>query len=75
MNDLLQTFDQLNEPHRRLLLAYADILLIQQKVRKHDSDLSEWKKKIKSVSTWSDDDIAVITENSKSVNNWKIPEW
>ncbi|WP_439557964.1 hypothetical protein [Dyadobacter sp.] len=75
MNDLLHTFDQLSEPHRRQLLAYADTLLIQQKVRKPESDLSEWKKNIQSLSTWSEDDIALITENSKSVNNWKIPEW
>ncbi|CAG5070080.1 hypothetical protein DYBT9623_02820 [Dyadobacter sp. CECT 9623] len=75
MDDLLQTFDQLNEPHRRQLLAYADTLLIQQKVRRPEGNLSVWKEKIKDISTWTEEDIASITENSKNINKWKVPEW
>ncbi|KAA0991128.1 hypothetical protein [Dyadobacter aurulentus] len=75
MEDLLQTFDQLSEPHRRQLLAYADTLLIQQKVRKSDGNLAAWKEKIKGVSTWSEQDIAAMEANSKDINTWKVPEW
>ncbi|MCE7061729.1 hypothetical protein [Dyadobacter sp. CY343] len=75
MEDLLETFQQLSEPQRRQLLAYADTLLIQQKARKSEGDLVKWKEKIESVSTWSESDIAVLEEGSKNINNWKIPEW
>lgn len=75
MNDLMHTYQQLSETHRKQLLAYADILLIQQKTRRHDNDLSSWKNRISQVSTWSDAEIEVIYENAKSLNQWKIPEW
>lgn len=75
MNDLLQTYNQLSETQRRQLLAYADTLLLSQKAKQSDGNLLEWKKKIQSVSTWSETDIAVINENTKKLNQWKIPEW
>jgi hypothetical protein len=75
MDDLLQTYSQLSEIQRRQLLAYADSLLLHQKAKKSEGDLSLWKEKIKSVSTWSEEDILAIEANSKKLNNWKIPEW
>lgn len=75
MSDLLLTYNQLSETHRRQLLAFADVLLLQQKVKKSDGDLATWKENIKNVSTWSEDDIALIEENTKNLNQWKIPEW
>jgi hypothetical protein len=75
MNDLIQTYNQLSETQRRQLLAYADALLLSQKAKQKDGNLLAWKKKIQSVSTWSETDIAVISENTKKLNQWKIPEW
>ena len=57
MNDLMQTFNQLSESQQKQLLAYADGLLLQQKAKKDDGDLTTWKEKIMNVSTWDDADI------------------
>ncbi|MEO6284819.1 MAG: hypothetical protein ABIN80_18230 [Dyadobacter sp.] len=75
MDDLLQIYSQLSETQRRQLLAYADSLLLHQKARKSEGNLSVWKEKIKTVSTWSEKDILAMEQNSKGLNNWKIPEW
>lgn len=71
MNDLLDTYNQLSETQRRQLLAYADNLLLQQKVKQSEGNLEKWKKKIITVSQWSEDDILVIEENAKKLNQWK----
>ena len=75
MNDLLETYSQLSETQRRQLLAYADILLLQQKVKQSEGSLSKWKEKIKTVSVWSAEDVSAIEDNAKKMSQWKIPEW
>ena len=75
MNDLMQTFNQLSESQQKLLLAYADGLLLQQKAKKDDGNLTTWKEKILNVSTWSEGDITALEENIKGMDNWKAPQW
>ena len=75
MNDLLETYNQLSETQRRILLAYADNLLLQQKIKQSEGNLEKWKEKIKSITPWNEDDILVLQENIKKLNQWKIPEW
>ncbi|NIJ51390.1 hypothetical protein [Dyadobacter arcticus] len=75
MTDLLQTFNQLSETHQKQLLSYADTLLLQQKVKKSEGNMTVWKEKIKNVSTWSEADIFLLEENAKKLDHWKIPEW
>ncbi len=75
MNDLLQTFNQLDDTQQGKLLAYAESLLAQQKTRPRKVNLIEWKEKIKTVSTWSKEDISIFEENRKKLNQWKIPQW
>jgi hypothetical protein len=75
MNDLMQTFNQLSESQQKQLLAYADGLLLQQKAKKDDGDLTIWKEKILNVSTWSEGDITALEENIKGMDNWKAPQW
>jgi hypothetical protein len=75
MNDLLETYNQLSETQRRQLLEYADSLLLEQKAKKFVGNLSKWKEKIKLVSTWTEEDISMMEEESKKMNQWKIPEW
>lgn len=75
MHDLIQTFNQLSEPQRRQLIAYADMLLLKQKAKQSDGDLTDWKEKIKKVSVWSDDDIRELETNAKNFNQWKVQEW
>jgi len=64
MNDLIQTYNQLIETQRMQLFAYADTLLLSQKAKQSNGNLSEWKKKIQSVSTWSETD--TTSKNFKS---------
>ncbi|TDE11938.1 hypothetical protein [Dyadobacter psychrotolerans] len=75
MNDLLLAYNQLDEIQRRQLIAYADTLLAQQKAKQSEGNLAVWKDKIKSVSIWSDNEIKIIEESSKKLNQWEIPEW
>ena len=75
MNDLIQTFNKLSEPQQKQLLAYADTLLLQQKVKKGEGNLTNWKDRIQTVSTWSEVDINKLEENIKGMDNWKIPQW
>jgi len=74
MNDLLETYNQLSETQRRILLAYADTLLLQQKSKQTEGSLEKWKEKIKNI-TWNEDEVLVLEENIKKLNQWKIPEW
>ncbi|WP_159469647.1 hypothetical protein [Dyadobacter sp. 3J3] len=75
MNDLLLTYNQLDEIQRRQLITYADTLLARQKAKQSEGNLAGWKEKIQSVSTWSDNEIKIIEESSKKLNQWQIPEW
>ncbi|MCE7067883.1 hypothetical protein [Dyadobacter sp. CY326] len=75
MNDLLQTYNQLSASQQKQLLAFADGLLLQQKAKRSDGDLRNWKEKIKSVSMWNETDIATLEEHIKNMDNWKIPQW
>lgn len=75
MNDLIQTYNQLSEPQRRQLIAYADVLLLKQKAKQSDGDIAVWKEKIKKISIWSDEDIKELEANTKNLNQWKVQEW
>ena len=37
--------------------------------------LSDYKKKILSVSVWTDADVALLENNLKNFNTWKIEKW
>ena len=75
MNDLLQTFNQLGEARQKQLLAYADKLLLKQKLQGSSDNLRVWKEQIRNVSTWNDADITTLEERIKNMDNWKIPQW
>jgi len=75
MNDLLETYNQLSETQRRILLAYADTLLLQQKSKQTEGNIEKWKEKIKNITPWNEDEVLVLQENIKKLNQWKIPEW
>jgi len=75
MNDLLQTYNQLGEARQKQLLAYADELLLMQKLQGSNENLRVWKEQIRNVSTWNDADITTLEERIKNMDNWKIPQW
>lgn len=67
-------YNKLNNARRRELNDFLDFLLSRQKNEMKKS-LTDYKKKILSVSTWSDEDCRQIEENQNAFNQWKIQEW
>jgi hypothetical protein len=74
MNDIAIKYNKLNKTRRQELNSFLDFLLTRQKKDKKNL-LVSYKKKILSVSVWSDDDFRLIVENQKAFNQWKIQEW
>lgn len=80
----------MNTQARKLTLIEKLILLQDEKIldkiesffssfqNKGDSikkPLSDYKKKILSVSVWTDADVALLENNLKKFNTWKIEKW
>jgi|AntRauTorcE11898_2_1112593.scaffolds.fasta_scaffold05334_4 hypothetical protein len=74
MNEIEIKYNKLNNTRRRELNDFLDFLLNRQKSDKTKS-LTDYKKKILSVSTWTDEDCRPIEENQKAFNQWNIQEW
>lgn len=67
MADISTKYNMLNKHARKEVNDFMDFLLGKQKGKRSDS-LSEYKKKILSVSVWSDSDIIVFRENQRTKN-------
>ncbi len=74
MNDIAIKYNKLNKSRRQELNNFLDFLLSRQKNDKKNL-LTGYKKKILSVSIWSDEDCRLIEENQKAFSQWKIQEW
>lgn len=74
MTDISLKYSLLSNSARQEVNDFMDFLLNKQKEKKSIS-LSGYKKKILSVSTWTDSDIQVFKENQKLFNSWKIDKW
>lgn len=75
MGDLLSKFELLDNEGKQQLLDYLDFLLSKKKKKAKKFDYEAYRKKILTIGTWSDEDIAPIEEARKLMNNWKIQEW
>ena len=75
MNDLIQTYNQLSDVQQKQLIAFANLLLLKQKAKQPSGNLADWKDKIASVSTWSEDDIKALEQNAKHLNEWRVQDW
>ena len=69
MSELELKFNSLNFNELRIILDMVNLLIL----RKNPSKLSEYKKKILTISTWSEDDLKVFEENK--IVNWNVPSW
>ncbi len=74
MTDLLSKYKLLNNSGKQEVNDFMDFLLYKQKTKTSDS-LSDYKKKILKVSTWSDSDLMVLKKNQTLFNQWKVEEW
>lgn len=73
MNNILSKFYLLNKKNRKEVMAFLESLLDNE--RKNESNLTEYKKKILSVSTWTEDEINELVSNQKYINQWKAENW
>ena len=69
MSELELKFNTLNFNEQRIILDMVNLLIL----RKNPSKLSEYKKKILTISIWSEDDLKVFEENK--IVNWNVPSW
>ncbi|MFO7971788.1 MAG: hypothetical protein R6U40_08565 [Desulfobacterales bacterium] len=74
MKDISAKYSLLTKSAKKEVHDFMDFLLMRQKTKKK-IPLSDYKKKIFNVSTWSDNDIKAFEENKKLFNEWNIQEW
>jgi hypothetical protein len=74
MTDLISKYKLLNNSAKQELNDFMDFLLSNQKVEKRSS-LSKYKRKILSVSSWSDSDLMIFEKNQSLFNQWNVEEW
>lgn len=72
MNSILLKYNSLDPDGQKQVRDYIDMLF--SKMKKSPKQPSGYKKRILSVSTWSEDDLKAITENH-SFNQFKAEEW
>jgi hypothetical protein len=75
MGDLLEKFDMLDTAGQQQLLDYLDFLLAKRRKKVKKFDYQAYRKRIVSIGTWSDADIAPIDEARQLINNWKPTTW
>ena len=74
MNELLTKYHALSPETQQQVDDFLDFMLTKDQEKK-TFDMKAWKEKIKEVSVWSEEDVAVFEENRKLFNQWKSPEW
>ncbi|RIV27690.1 DUF2281 domain-containing protein [Fibrisoma montanum] len=74
MSELIAKFQALDEQAQQEVVDFVDFLL-EKKGRRKPYDPEEYKRKLQSISVWSDQDIKPIEEAQQHFNNWKALEW
>ena len=74
MNDIALKYRLLDKNGRKEVNDFMDFLLSRRKINK-SKQIKSYKKRILTVSTWTDEDLKVFKKNAESFNNWKIEEW
>lgn len=74
MNDIALKYRLLDKQSKTEINDFLDFLLSKSKL-KNSYDISNYKKRILTVSDWTDDDILIFQNNNKQFNNWKVEEW
>ncbi len=69
MTDIISKYKLLNKSARQEVNDFMDFLLSKQKAKKRNS-ISNYKRKILSVSTWSDSDLMIFEKNKSLFNQW-----
>lgn len=73
MDSSILKYNLLTSFEKKEVSDFIDFLFSRNKHEKKTP--SDYKSKILSVSTWSEDDIKVFQENSKQLNQWRPTTW
>lgn len=74
MNEVLVKYEALDTFMQKRALEFLDYLL-WTKDTVETVNMSEYKKRILNISTWSEDNIKIFDENAKRFNQWYIAEF
>jgi len=74
MSEILQKYKLLNKANQKEVIGFIDSLLNKKRTRRKNT-LDDYKKKILSVSTWSESDMKVFEESEKYFQQWRVEEW
>lgn len=74
MNDILLKYSLLDKTAKREVLDFMDFLLSKKRTIKKKPS-SDYKKKILTVSTWTETDLKIFDENQKQFDQWKVEKW
>ena len=68
-------YDLLGPFEKKEVQDFIDFLFSKKNDPKKEESPGDYKKKILSVSTWSENDIKVFEESKKQFNQWQPPVW
>lgn len=74
MTNLVLKYNLLDNSGRREVLDFMDFLLTRT-TKSSNSGKPDYRKKILSVSVWSDSDIDLLIQNQQKFSQWKAQEW
>ena len=74
MEEILSKYNLLDKDAQKEVVDFVDFLLSKTRTIRKKA-LSNYKNKILSVSTWTDEELKVFEENKKIFNQWKVERW
>ena len=74
MTDISLKYSLLDKTAKQEINDFVDFLLSRKRIQKM-TPISDYKKKILSVSTWTDSDLKNFDDNQKLFNQWRVEEW
>ncbi len=75
MSDGILKYELLNASEKKEVGDFIDFLFSKKKRQVKHKSVSDYKKKILSVSTWSEEDVKIFEENRIKLNQWKPETW
>lgn len=74
MDEVLTKYNALDSFFQNQVLQYIDYLLSMKK-SSEQINMSAYKEKILNVSTWREEDLEILNNNSKQFSEWKMEEF
>lgn len=74
MEDILSKFNLLDKNAKREVVDFMDFLISKKRTIRRKL-LSDYKKKILSVTTWTDEELKIFDENKRLLNQWRVERW